>query len=49
MVDRSGAVDVGMPASGGPSPQEVVVDLLNDPALWGGPIQDERYLIHSPR
>ena len=29
--------------------QEVIVDLLDDPALWGGPIQDERYLIHSPR
>lgn len=29
--------------------QEVIVDLLDDPALWGGPIQDERYLIHSRR
>jgi hypothetical protein len=29
--------------------QEVVIDVLDDPALWGGPIRDERYLIHSPR
>jgi SAM-dependent methyltransferase len=21
---------------------------LTDPALWGGPVEDERYLIHSP-
>jgi len=28
--------------------REVVVNVLDDPALWGGPIQDERYLIDSP-
>jgi hypothetical protein len=29
--------------------QDVTLDLLKDPALWGGPIEDERYLIHSRR
>lgn len=28
--------------------REVTVDLLDDPALWGGPIRDERYLVYSP-
>jgi hypothetical protein len=48
MVDRSWAVDGDMPASGGRHRREVVVNVLDDPALWGGPIQDERYLIDSP-
>ena len=29
--------------------REVTVDLLDDPALWGGPIRDQRYLIYRPR
>jgi SAM-dependent methyltransferase len=29
--------------------REVTVDLLDDPALWGGPIRDERYLVYSAR
>jgi ubiquinone/menaquinone biosynthesis C-methylase UbiE len=29
--------------------QEVIVDRLDDPVLWGGPIQDERYLLQSLR
>lgn len=27
--------------------QNATLDLLEDAALWGGPIKDERYLIHS--
>jgi SAM-dependent methyltransferase len=29
--------------------REAEVTLLDDPALWGGPIGDERYVITSPR